>query len=162
MGTAYCDVCGKPATGMALIEGVKMRVCPKCASYGKPIFVPQPKPTGGMGSGGSGAAPLRAEVQEVFVVEGYSNLIRVARESKGLSISDLAKKLFINEGYLHQVEGGKRKPDEKIGRKLEAELGITLYSNTPQESGAKPTEMANHAGAGGFTLGDIVSVRKRK
>lgn len=162
MATNYCDVCGKPATGLALIEGVRMRVCPKCSCHGKPLFEPRPASPGA--TGGSGYKPvLRTEIQEVFVVDGYSNIVRVARESKGLELSELAKKLFINEAYLRQIESGSRKPDEKVGRKLEAELGVKLYTEAPKGAQAKGLDAAGAlSSGGGLTLGDIVSVKKRK
>jgi len=162
MATNYCDVCGKPATGLALIEGVRMRVCPKCARHGKPLF--EARPVAPRAPGASGYKPaFKTEIPEVFVVDGYSNIVRVARESKGMEIGGLAKKLFINEAYLRQIEAGLRKPDEKVGRKLEAELGVKLYAEAPKGATAAPLDAAGAlSSGGGLTLGDIVSVKKRK
>lgn len=119
-----CEVCGKRiASTTALIEGARLNVCASCAGLGqelvaKKVFVP---------SASGYYSPSSAKQLELEVVENYNQLVSSGRQKTGLSAEQLAQKLSINADYLRQIEGGRRKPDERTARKLEAALKIKLF-----------------------------------
>lgn len=116
-----CEVCGKPATTRAIIEGARLSVCGECAELGQELIARQPP------------AQKRQFVQEkksfteLALVEGFGKTVSQAREKTGLNVYQLGAKLSINADYLKQIERGDREPDEKTGRKLEAVLKIKLF-----------------------------------
>jgi Zn-dependent peptidase ImmA (M78 family)/transcriptional regulator with XRE-family HTH domain len=62
------------------------------------------------------------------------NMVTVARESRGLSQSELAKRLSIAQGALSKIEGGLRSPSPELITKLSVELDYPpefFYSPEP-------------------------------
>lgn len=116
-----CEVCGKEAKLIrAEIEGAELWVCSKCASLGKPLYEPQQRKK----------VSIKREyfkVEEPFVlVENYGEVIRKAREKKGLTREELAKKLFEKESVLQRIEANELEPSDALTLKLEKLLGIRL------------------------------------
>lgn len=110
-----CQVCGKPASTEAFLEGARVWLCANCLKFGRAVAVRQrPAPTGPVGFG------------EVNAVEGFGQLIKRAREARKISAGDLARKIFVNEKELVRIERGGLVPSEGVARKLERELGIRL------------------------------------
>lgn len=60
----------------------------------------------------------------------FSALLREIRQSRGLSLSDLARAIHYNRSYISNVESGKRLPEEPFARLADRELraGGTLFS----------------------------------
>lgn len=117
-------MCGRrAAVATALIEGARLSACPNCVSLGqelvaKKAFVPTTP----------GYYPVSAAKSlELEIVEDYREVVSRARQKTGLSAEQLAQRLSVNADYLKQIEGGKRKPDERTARKLEAVLKIKLF-----------------------------------
>lgn len=147
MAVSSCDICGKPAVQQAVVEGARVAVCDNCSSFGK--VVPQKKVV----------AREIIVARDVFVADDYGNKVSGALSARGLSVADAAKNFFINEGYLKQIAAGERKPDEKVAVKLEKELGITLLTETIEET--KRGEKKSAAPGGALTLGDVVMIKKK-
>jgi len=148
---AECDICGKPATTRAIIEGAKLSVCARCAIYGQEMVAPTVRKP-------FAARPIR----ELEVVEGYGRLVRQARERTGLSRQDLARKLFIVENVLERIENEHLKPNETIAKKLEKELGIILLEEKkPEGTYTAPSFSSQKSQGRGLTLADMVEIKKK-
>ncbi|MCD6247697.1 MAG: TIGR00270 family protein [Candidatus Diapherotrites archaeon] len=116
-----CEVCGREAKLIrAEIEGAELLVCSKCASLGKPLYKPE-------GKSKLFARKDYPKIEEPFtLIENYGEVIRKAREKKGLTREELAKKLFEKESVLQRIEANKLEPSDALVLKLEKVLGITL------------------------------------
>ncbi len=87
------------------------------------------------------------------VATDYDDRIRSAREKKGLSQEDLAKKLNEKASLIRKLERGDILPSDSVQKKLERSLGISLSESADTDSewdGSASTTT---------TLGDVV---KRK
>lgn len=111
-----CDLCGKPATTKARIEGALLSVCASCASHGMEIRTPQPvvkyKPV--------------QQTAETYHVGDMGQRLRQARQRMKLSEKDAALKLNIKESTLLHLEANKMHPDDALTKKLEKFYGIKL------------------------------------
>ena len=150
---ADCDICGRPATTKAIVEGATLSVCIGCARYGRELSAPTAR------------KPRQARpMVELEVAEGYGRMVRKARERSGLTRQELARKLFILENVLERIENEHLKPNEAVARKLEKELGITLLGprgadeERPQ---AKPFPAGGQPAGRGLTLADLVEIKKK-
>ncbi len=146
-----CDLCGRDAPLTRVrIEGTVMMVCPSCKTHGEVIAEPvrrvvrQPRPS----------AP-RAEPLE-FVRDSCGQLIKRARERRGLKQEELARRLRLKTSQLHAFESGSHKPDLKTARLLERELGITLVQAYVEDETTTPPP----ASGAPLTLGDLIARRR--
>jgi len=114
-------VCGAPAEAEVFLEGARVWVCSKCARFGRVVKPAKPAAA----SPGAGAGPA-VRARKLVVAEGFGELVRRAREARGFSVGDFAKKIFVNERELARIERGELRPSVAVARKLERELGITL------------------------------------
>jgi putative transcription factor len=168
-----CEVCGRkihsdPVT--AVIEGAKLTVCPECSKHGKIVIeeetvslpptrtVPSQKRAVPIHLASRKKAPVATVDTSQEIVEGYSSLIRHAREKLGLSHEDLGKKINEKTSVLRNIETGKMTPDNALVVKLEHTLKIKLLApvteeKIPQETGKSTDEE--------FTLGDIIQFDKK-
>ena len=64
------------------------------------------------------------------IVPDYGKIIRKGREAKGLTVKELAMKIFEKESLLHRLENQSIKPSDELIRKLEKQLGIGLKKKT--------------------------------
>ncbi len=146
-----CELCGKEAAPLlAEVEGAELHVCINCAKYGQvkkrnsaPLS-PPPK--------------IRAEEPEYRLILAYAQLLRSAREKKGLSQADFAKFIKERESVVAKWEAGSVKPSLETARKLERRLGIRLVEVEGTEAVKTGTQGKNEE----LTLGDLVKVRIRK
>lgn len=117
---ANCEMCSKPATTKAKIEGVILSVCSSCASFGSevkvnPVFIR--RPTG----------PTAPKSPDTVLVVDVGIRVRKARQKMGLSEKDAAMKLNIRESTLLHIESGKIIPDDMAAKKLERFFNIKLF-----------------------------------
>lgn len=141
---ASCELCGKGGDLVsAYIEGVRLKVCSTCSEYGKVIQEKFVKPV----------EKKDIKVEEVVdvVLDDYSNIVKKARETKGLSQKDLAYKLNEKESIIAKMEQGNIKPDLDLARKLERFLGIKLIL---KEKIAEPPVL--QVKTSGLTIGDFL------
>src|SRR3989338_10548295 len=99
-----CELCGYESDlVVASIEGVKLKVCDKCSSFGKILenkienkgFVKQ--------------RSFREEVAE-SVLNEYNDIIKNAREKRSLTQEQLANGLNERVSIIHKIEQGNLKP----------------------------------------------------
>ena len=147
-----CEICGRRSPDMAIvsIEGAKMTVCPKCQGHGS--FVASVRPPAAIRK----RTPEKSEqAPEIDVIDNYAEVIQKARIGKGLGPKDLANRISEKESVIKHVEQGKLEPTEKLARKLEKFLGVSLLQLVKRES----IETRNNDAK--LTLGDIVKIRKK-
>jgi putative transcription factor len=97
--------------------------------------------------------------EDVELAEGLAQVVRQARERAGLTHEELGKRINERVSVLQRVETGKFQPDNALARKLEHALGVKILVSasvsvvTDQSVTKQPIEP---------TLGDVVSIKKRK
>lgn len=147
-----CDMCGKQAVYRASVEGAELNVCENCVKYGKVIREVKPEPKVRFVKKEAKVEPEPIQV----IVPNYAELVRQAREKKGLKQKQLAKTISEKESLIHKLETGKYEPSIKIAEKLERFLKIKLIQELDDNievPAAKKSE--------GYTIGDLIKVKKR-
>ncbi|MFH1106420.1 MAG: multiprotein bridging factor aMBF1 [Candidatus Micrarchaeota archaeon] len=160
-----CHVCGRPASGRGVVEGVTVWLCRSCMSLGMPVSGPQTtgtasnfQPAKAFAKPAYTAPRPQLKPKEHSIVEDYAAAITHAREKLGLTRKQLANQLFIMENVLERIEHGHLTPDLKTAQKLEKALGIRLVV---EDSGKeeKKDSPAPAAGFGGVSMADVVDVK---
>ena len=151
-----CELCGrdcdcKPGS----IDGVRMMLCPNCMRHGKSLgvsdkaFVSVRKPVM--------ERIKRPKVKDVYknmeteLVSDWNELIKNAREKKGLSREELGFRIGERTVTISKIENGDLRPSDKMIEKLEKELGITLIEKV---AGISTVPSSSHTR--GYTLGDFI------
>jgi putative transcription factor len=175
-----CEMCGADTSDpkTVKVEGAELDVCSECADFGTEVTTQGTSSTStkystgssssasgssssstsgsssGSGSGGSGGGRRPSDMFDDMgeLAQDYDDIIRDARESKGLSQSELADELNEKASLITKLERGDTLPSDDVQSKLERYLGINLDagSGSPDETdweGGSATET---------TLGDVV------
>jgi len=165
-----CEICGRetPSTQEISLEGAKLQACVRCAKLGEPIRKPTPSAPQFATSVQAGqhrptlhpsrqppSRPRQIE-RELVPVEGFSRLIRTAREEQGMSQKDVANKLFERTSIIAKLEGGKMSPTIALARKLERLFKLTLLEE------AESVDLSPISPSSTTTLGDVVEVRRKR
>lgn len=150
-----CEICGKKVVGRPVrvkIDGSIMQTCNECSKFGKVQKEPR-KPVKPRTS------PRRVRVREPTyeVSEEFNTLIRIAREKKGWSREDLAKKIYEKASVINRIESGKMIPDIKLAKKIEKVLNITILDKIEDN----PLEDLSQSKMGGTTIGDIAQIKRQ-
>lgn len=171
-----CEVCGQEILGKAKkvnIEGANLIVCENCARFSDSSLrasAKQPqKPKISKNASTKRVSVVkkpksRSVVKKDFfsdsydLLDDYADKIRKAREEKGLSHEELAKKINERVSIIKKIETGKMRPSEIIIRKLEKELQINICA--PLNS--KDVAVGSKEHPKGLTLGDVVKIKKKK
>jgi putative transcription factor len=171
-----CEVCGQKIIGKGKnvnIEGANLIVCENCARFGDSSLKfsaaqPQKPKISKIASAQkimvAKKPKTRSGVKKDFfsdsyeLVDDYMDKIRKAREEKGLSHEELAKKINERVSILKKIETGKMHPSEILIKKLEKELQINIYA--PSDS--KGIDVGSKENRKGLTLGDVVNIKKKK
>jgi len=91
------------------------------------------------------------------ISEDYPKILRNGRQKAGLSQEELAKKVAERVTVIKQLERGDLFPDDKVRRKLEKALGVSLMEyGEAADAGA----VSSAKGGGGLTLGDMIQIKK--
>ena len=165
-----CEVCGQRIWGKphrSMIEGAMLYTCDECAKLGSRSWVSEPKPRSAPPRDRV-AAPRRVVVRRrgrvdlsegVELVENFAQVIRRAREKAGLTHEELGKKISERSSVLQKVETDKFQPDHALARRLEHALGVTILvpAAIPSVADASVVKQPFEP-----TLGDVVSIKKRK
>ena len=151
-----CDLCGTETENLfrAVVEGTELNVCKDCAKYGKVV---EKKPVRAIEEKEEYAKKPAEPEREIIqvIVPDFAQRIKKKRESLGLKQKDFAKKISEKESLVHNLETGSFKPSISLATKLERFLKIKLIEEYEEghQKGSK-TE------ADGFTIGDLVKVKK--
>nr|WP_245742057.1 multiprotein bridging factor aMBF1 [Natrinema salaciae] len=163
------------------VEGAKLDVCSNCTDFGTEVKQTSSSSTStkystssnsssssssGGGSTGSsasssssgGSSTRRSDMFDDMdeLATDYDDRVRNARESKGLSQSDLANELNEKASLIRKIERGDTLPSDRVQSKLETFLEISLSA---EGSAGDDSEWSGGSSTGSYTLGDVV---KRK
>ncbi|MEM3865877.1 MAG: multiprotein bridging factor aMBF1 [Candidatus Bathyarchaeia archaeon] len=157
-----CEICGKEILGKPynkVVEGVKMVLCEKCASYGEAYFQPVTltklsTPVKVVTKPKTSKSIINKEYLELEVVPDYFMKIKSTREKIGLTQEEFAKKLNEKLSVIQKIEVGKIIPDINLAKKIESLLKIKLLTPTQEEkiiskTVEKPT----------LTLGNLAKIK---
>jgi len=175
-----CEMCGaeRPSLTTTKVEGAELELCDDCKEFGTAVRTESSgsastkystsgsssSSSGSSGSSGGGTSSSsssggRSRRRDMFddmdeVATDYDARIRQAREDRGLSQEDLAKKLNEKASLIRKLERGDVLPSDDVQRKLERELDIALTEGVDEDDGEWSS-----GGSTTTTLGDVV---KRK
>jgi len=154
-----CEICGRHIERgkKVRVEGSVVITCDECSKCGEIIGlvssheVEKPSPK------------VEEKKEVVFELEGeelvdnYPELIRKAREKRGMKQEELARLINEPASLIHRIEIGKMEPDPQMARKLQQRLNIRLLQK-PEVTDIQPvkTKIPEE-----LTLGDLVVVRKK-
>jgi putative transcription factor len=157
-----CEICGTDIKGNPIrvtVEGTVLDVCGKCARYGKP----QDKwtPVSRKMSPTEKVVVIHKPRRDVFdklegeINQDYAQVIRRSRESKGLTIEELASKIMEKAALLRKIEREELIPEDNVRKKLETELNIKLTEKVSSQ------DQRGGSFIRGTTLGDVAIIRKK-
>ncbi len=160
-----CEMCGKevPYLKTALVEGAVLRVCDRCARFGKEIDEREARKY----EKGNPALVEKLEMRERRMRErdileedevlapDYPDRVRKARMKSGLTKEEVAKRINEKRSVVAKIESGELVPDEDLRKKLEKFLGINLMVKV------EPVHIQRKSGERrGLTLGDLIRIEK--
>jgi len=176
-----CEMCGAETSSPKTIkvEGAKLDVCSNCTDFGTEVKQTSSSSTSTKYSTGSsssssssgsqstssasssssgGSSQRRSDMFDDMdeLATDYDDRVRNARESKGLSQSELANELNEKASLIRKIERGDTLPSDRVQSKLENFLEINLSA---QGSSGEDSEWSGGSSTGSYTLGDVV---KRK
>jgi len=152
-----CELCGRDCECRpALVDGVKMMLCPGCMRHGKGI-----RPANEI-SGDSNRPILqrikRPKEKDVYkdmdkeLVSNWNIIIKNAREKKGLTREKLGFNIGERTVTISKIENGELRPSDKVVEKLEKELNIKLMETVDNA----PSHSLGSGSGRGLTLGDFI------
>jgi putative transcription factor len=162
-----CEICGKPVPEnnpiRAKIEGSVMVVCKECSKLGKIQKAP-PKPKYVKQNNKSKRPATtrnrpysRNDEPTEELIEDFSLEVRKAREAKNWSREDLGKKINERVSVITRIETGKMTPDNKLTKKLEKALDITLLEDVDN---VDLNQFISNS-SGERTLGNIMKIKRK-
>jgi len=152
-----CELCGRECSCRpALVDGVRMMVCPSCMKHGKEIAA-EPRPLAERKT--TLNRIRRPKEKDVYkdmdkeLVSNFKDMIKNARQKKGLSREELGFKIGERTVTISKIENGDLRPSDKVALKLEKELDINLFEEV---NGAPSYATGGSSSRGGLTLGDFI------
>ncbi|PSQ17803.1 TIGR00270 family protein [Halobacteriales archaeon QS_8_69_26] len=174
-----CEMCGTetPSPKTVKVEGAELEVCDQCASFGTEVKTQDTSSTStkystsgssssssssssgtstgtSASSGGGGGSGRRSDMFDDLdeLAQDYDERIRRARESWGMSQSDLANELNEKASLIRKLERGETLPSDDVQAELEGFLDIDLSGGSAPED----SEWEADSSTGEYTLGDMV------
>ena len=154
-----CEMCGAESASLEprKVSGSVLRVCNSCAGMGKQTSYRE-----SVGHRAFVAQTLEKREQktrykdissdEKVLVSNYGDVVRKARERKGLDHISLAMKISEKKSIITSVESGNMKPNEKLIKKLENFLKINLMEDVEEISSSYKSGSKKN-----FTMGDLIN-----
>ncbi|MDH7506614.1 MAG: multiprotein bridging factor aMBF1 [Candidatus Thermoplasmatota archaeon] len=151
-----CELCGKTCDcKAATIDGVMMMLCPNCIKHGQVVQTTKaPAPIEKPSLDRIKKPPVKDIYKDMIkeLVTGWNELIKKAREKKGLTREELGFKIGERTVTISKIENGDLRPPDKVIEKLEKELGIKLFEDVSDVS----TSLSTSRLSGSLTLGDFI------
>ena len=153
-----CELCGNECGDRyktAEVDGVKMMLCPSCFHYGKGVTEVRNATEHVQRS--LVKRTRRQKVKDVYekmdveLVSNYTTIISNARRAKGLTREQLGFNVGEPTVTISKIEKGELRPSDKVAKKLEKELNISLFEQVQKVSPKHTT-----TGSSGLTLGDFI------
>ena len=145
-----CVLCGKETKELVKVEveGAEIEVCKNCAAAGNFKIKEEERIY----------QPIKRKVtlpisEDLDFVQDYGEMIKKAREARGLSRKELAKILGEKESMIKRIEEERALPYEKLREKIEKILGIKLLQKYEEEVKRRSKEEKK------LTIGDVVEIK---
>ncbi|UCF07834.1 MAG: TIGR00270 family protein [Thermoplasmata archaeon] len=162
-----CEMCGieVPRLKRIVIEGSNLNVCTKCEKFGQDHAASdEAVVTFGRDTIAERLERREKRLKGKDVLEGsgselaldYPKRIRDARSKMGMNQEQLAKKINEKRSVVAKLETGDMVPDNKLIKKLERALEISLMEAVSPVSAPKHREEARS-----MTLGDFIKIKKK-
>ena len=154
-----CEMCGAESASLEprKVSGSVLRVCISCAGMGK-----QTSHRESASQRAFVAQTLEKRVQktrykeissdEKVLVRNFGDIVRKAREKKGLDHQSLAMKISEKKSIITSVESGNMKPNEKLIKKLENFLKINIMEEVEETSSSYSPVLKKN-----LTMGDLIN-----
>ena len=148
-----CEVCGRETERLIQteVEGVAMKVCGGCAKFGSAEKAKPQKHTIKGPKKFSKKPSYRPRHNELEAVDDFSDLIRNARERKGMKREDLGRIINEKASVIARLESGAMVPDTKLAKKIEKALGIKILGSLEEED-----FKGENYSSGDMTIGDLI------
>jgi putative transcription factor len=158
-----CEVCGREIHGQPyyrVIEGGKLTVCGQCSKFSNQEWDPKAPKARRSPTRRRSAQPKprrRSDIEtaeSLELIDGYGMIIKKARQKKGISVEDFAKKISEKESVVKKLEKENMNPPLNLVRKVQRELGISLLEEAETAKGTVLTRPM-----GPRTLGDLIKIK---
>ena len=153
-----CELCGIDCGDRcrpALVDHVKMMLCPKCIQYGEGVKEIQGSPERVHQSLMKRTKKFKEkdvyEKMNIELISDWNTVIQNARRQKGLTREQLGFNIGEPTGSISKIEKGELRPSDKVAKKLEKELDITLFEEVKKVAPTKTSSKSQ-----GLTLGDFI------
>jgi len=149
-----CELCGRESKGCreASVDGVTMMLCPDCIQHGENVVKTKtPEKVKSFIT----RKVRRSSSKDVYdgmekeLISNWNEIIKDSRKKKGLSREDLGFKIGERTVTISKIENGDLRPTDKIIKKLEKELGISLMEEVKKISTGGQIQSR-------MTLGDFI------
>jgi putative transcription factor len=119
-----CELCGRGVDSLkkVKIEGATLKACDSCAEMGEEVTTKSKKSR-------KKKKTRKKRSSKDVLVNDYGERVKNARESKQLSIAEVADDLNEKESLIAKIEKQDLKPDKPLADKLSKKFSITLYTN---------------------------------
>jgi putative transcription factor len=162
-----CEICGRKIIdrpNRIVVEGLQLMACHRCSEHGEKVKFDIEKIKSGISKRSKiGSRMKKASSKKFFdnienleVIEDYSEKIKEGRGRMGISQEELAKYLKEKLSVVQKIETGKIIPSIKLSREIEHILKIKLLSAPKKEIENKSQVDSSSA----LTIGDIIQLKK--
>ena len=158
-----CELCGNESSKCrpADVDGVRMMLCPGCMKHGHSVQEATVATTNNIQRSilTRIRRPKEKDVYEGMdgeLVSDWGDLIRAARKKKGLSREQLGFNIGERTITIAKIENGDLRPSDKLAKKLEKNLSISLF-----EEVKKISTSLDGSHSGNLTLGDFIKTEDK-
>lgn len=147
-----CEICGTEIKGIPhriKIDRSELSVCNNCVRYGEAITTVETKKA-------RARMPRLRNVYNIDeVISNYPEVIRKARQTRNLTVEDLAVNIKEKASLIKRIERGKIMPEEGVRKKLEQFLDIKLTMHIEKIE-------LTHSTPKTLTLGDVATIKRKR
>jgi putative transcription factor len=155
-------MCGTdvPRTKLVKVDSAALQVCPRCEKFGTTEVVKTKQGDVVMPSVAQRLETRQrrhterdvyTSVDEKELALDYPEKVKNARRAKGMNQEELAKSINEKKSVIVKIEAGEMRPNDKLVKKLERTLEISLREKLELE-----IETEKRAFSQGMTLGDFI------
>ena len=158
-----CELCGRECSCRpASVDNVRMLLCPDCLKQHGASIKESHEPLDNAQRPSFLGRIRKPVVKDVYkdmdkeLVSGWNEIIKKARQKKGLSREELGFKIGERTVTIGKIENGDLRPSDTVVVKLEKELDIHLVEEVKSVSNVT----AGSRSGSGLTLGDFIKKEK--
>lgn len=163
-----CEMCSRETNEPTTIkvEGALLRVCSNCVSFGNVVEErktsaakrsSQTRSAARNRSSRGGSRSKKEDEDKEVLIDNYGSVIKRARMKKKITQDQLSSLTGVSQAFIRSIENENMRPTDKVARKLEQELDITLFESLGPE-----LEHQEKSDKKGLTVGDIVNIKHYK